>query len=145
MRYVVVVALVVGMLLAGSQSHAKTRRACTGWNYRVDHRTADTVRYRRIIRLVRCVFHELGIAEEVPTAIAVGDRESSFAPWAHNVSSDARGLFQHLGAYWGSRSRALPPIQFPRWPESSAFNARANTWAAARMVRASGWGAWTTV
>ena len=145
MRWIVVLALVFTLVFAGHQSNAKTSRDCTVWFYRVDHRTPLRTRERRIIRLVRCVFGALGIRDEVGTALIVIDRESGFAPWAHNLSSDARGLFQHLGSYWPSRAAALPPEEFPRHPQSSAFNARANTWAAARMVRAGGWGAWTTV
>lgn len=124
-------------------AHAGSR-ACTGWQYQIRRTTAPAVRERRVARLIRCVFAENGIGGQASYAVTIADRESGLAPWAYNSSSGASGLFQHLRSYWPGRARALPSRQFPRHPDSSVFNARANAWAAARMVRASGWGAWTT-
>jgi len=143
-KALVVTAVVAASVLAGSESLATTPRACTGWQYRVDHRTPLTARERRIKRLIHCVFDEVGIGSQGDYATVIADRESGLAPWAYNTSSGASGLFQHLRSYWPGRARALPKREFPRWPYSSVFNPRANAFAAAKMVKMSGWGAWTT-
>lgn len=143
-KALVVSAVLTTSVLAGSEALAETSRACTGWQYRVEHTTPLTARERRMKRLLKCVFREVGIPGEGEYAGVIADRESGFAPWAYNASSGASGLMQHLRSYWPTRARGLPKAQFPRWPRSSVFNARANAWAAARMVKASGWGAWST-
>jgi hypothetical protein len=144
MRLAVITTALVGTVVAGAPAHAETSRACTGWEVRVDHRTALSVRERRLKRLIRCVFREVGIPSQGQYATVIADRESGLAPWAYNTSSGASGLFQHLRSYWPGRAHDLPKVEFPRWPVSGVFNARANAWAAAQMVKASGWGAWTT-
>jgi hypothetical protein len=143
MKRLVAVLAIAAVLPIGTKAKA-AERDCVGWMYRVDHRTPAPTRDRRMRHLIHCVFLQLGIPGEVPTAVVVADRESGLAPWALNPSSGAAGIFQHIQSYWPARGRALPREQFPRWPDSSVFNARANVWAAARMVKASGWGAWTT-
>jgi hypothetical protein len=143
-KALVVSAVLTTSVFAGSHALAETSRACTGWQYRVEHSTPLTTRERRMKKLIACVFREAGIGEEGDYAKVIADRESGLEPWALNSSSGAAGLFQHIQSYWPGRAHALPRPQFPRWPESSVFNARANAWAAARMVKASGWGAWTT-
>lgn len=123
---------------------AETARACTGWEFQVDHQTPPDVREHRMRRLIECVFREVGIPGEVSTAYVIADRESGYAPWALNPSSGAAGLFQHLQNYWPDRAARLPRDEFPRHPDSSVFHPRANVWSAAIMVKASGWGAWST-
>lgn len=148
MRRVLTVALAAGLffgtMTATPPAHAEHHRSCIGWEYRVRRTTPPDVRDRRVRRLIRCVFAEVGIGSQAAYAVTIASRESGLAPWAYNASSCATGLFQHICTYWDGRAANLPAREFPRHPNSSAWNGRANTWAAAIMVRASGWGAWTT-
>lgn len=143
---VLTLVLMIGLVAASTTTPAgaEPKRACTGWEYQVRRTTPLAVRDRRVSRLIRCVFREVGIASQADYAVTIAGRESGLAPWAYNSSSGASGLFQHLAVYWPGRAHALPRAQFPRWPDSSVMRARPNAWAAARMVKASGWGAWTT-
>jgi hypothetical protein len=146
MKRLLTLALAAGLLLGAMTvpAQAAPGRACTGWQYQVRRTTPPAIRERRVARLIRCVFNEVGIGGQAAYAVVIADRESGLAPWAYNSSSCASGLFQHICSYWPGRAHALPRAQFPRWPDSSVFRARANVWAAARMVKAGGWGAWTT-
>jgi hypothetical protein len=117
---------------------------CSGGDYYVTKQTPPLLRETKVKLLIRCIFTYGGIGDQAEFAITIADRESGLVPWAWNRWTDCRGLFQHLGRYWPARARALPARFFPRWPNSSAFNARPNIWAAMQMVRANGWGAWST-
>ncbi len=121
---------------------------CDGWRYgeTLTHDTPVAVRQRRMRRLIRCIFDRFAPAE-ASFAVVIAERESSLYPWAYNRATDCRGLFQHLGRYWPGRVEAYLERDWYRrdkWPELSAFNPHANAIAAAKMVRASGWGAWST-
>jgi hypothetical protein len=140
-----VMSLVLITSLGGAnEAAAGPRRKCIGWEYQIKHKHSMTVRQNRARRLIRCVFAEVGIPGEATTAYIIANRESGYAPWAHNQATDCRGMFQHMGRYWATRARGLPRAQFPRWPNMSAFNARANVWVSAQMVRAGGWSPWST-
>lgn len=141
MAAIVAVALLATPMFAGAAS-AKTHGPCTG--YYVTPKTPTAVRIHRVKRLIACAFAWAGIPGETSTAWYVADRESSDYPWAHNTSSDCRGLFQHMGRYWDSRARAyLKRGWFPRHWTPSAYNARANALVTAVMVRRGGWSPWS--
>ena len=90
-----------------------------------------------------CVFRFLHIPEEIPTAQYVANRESHYVPTAYNPSGCA-GIYQHMLRYWRGRALTFLPLwRFPNRATVSAFNAVANVWVTARMVKASGWGPWT--
>lgn len=141
---------IVGILTIGTMSMTTNATAgqpagpCTG--YGVKRSTPVNVRRARMTALIHCAFRWGGIPSQIPEAVYVGDRESSLYPWAWNRSSDCRGLFQHMGRYWGSRARALlKRWWFPNtWPNVSAFNPRANVLVTVKMVRVGGWSPWST-
>ena len=114
---------------------------CRGWRFDADASGLGSRREQlRNRRVVRCTFGRVAPAQ-VDEAVAVARCESGLDDEAYNGDSGASGLFQHLRRYWPSRARALPSPPFGRRP--SAFSSQANAWAAAKMVRASGWGAWS--
>ena len=139
MKPLIVSLAILATLGATMQPASAKQRACT---YRVTPTQDSTFRTHRVQALIRCVFSKVGIPSQIPMALYVADRESSFYPWAWNRSSDCRGLFQHMGRYWAARTMMLPPAQFPKRVGISAFNARANAWVTAVMVRSGGWGPW---
>jgi hypothetical protein len=75
-------------------------------------------------------------ADQVERALRVMSCESGGSPTAANGSSSARGLFQHLGRYWESRSAAAG------WAGASIFDPEANIAVAAWLQRSGGWGHW---
>jgi hypothetical protein len=111
---------------------------CAGSRFRTDG-VGPAVERRNARRIVRCAFYRVAPGQTA-RALDVAACESGFDDEAYNRSSGASGLFQHLRRYWPDRARALPPRFSPR---VGPFHALANAWAAARMVRASGWGAWS--
>jgi hypothetical protein len=60
-----------------------------------------------------------------------------FHPDAYNAGSCAKGIYQHLCAYWPGRAS---DYGFKGW---SAFNARANIIVTMKMVRRYGWAPWS--
>lgn len=129
-----------------AKPEGRWRGPCEGWwlgeNLSPADWNRDPARGTLMMRrLVTCVFAEYAPGNSV-TALAIADRESGFYPWAKNPYSSASGLFQHLGSYWPGRASAyLERWMFAGWPVS-VFDPRANAIAAAKMVAASGWGAW---
>jgi hypothetical protein len=99
--------------------------------------------------VIRCAFIHYGIPGEIPMALYVAERESSFYPWAinHNIEyiHDCLGLFQHMRYLWPARFTGyMRPGWFPaHWPTVSAFNPRAAALVTARMVKSGGWGPWS--
>jgi hypothetical protein len=84
--------------------------------------------------LIRCAAHHYGVS--VDRAIYYAYRESRFHPKAYNSWSCAKGIYQHLCAYWPKRAASYG---FDDW---SAYNARANIIVTMRMVRRYGWTPW---
>jgi hypothetical protein len=85
-------------------------------------------------RLIRCAARHYGVSTE--RALYIARRESRFQPKAYNVSSCAKGVFQHLCRYWPDRAY---DYGFKGW---SPYNARANIIVTMRMVRQYGWAPW---
>lgn len=102
----------------------------------------------KMLRLITCVFDWLAPGNS-STARYVAERESGLLPWAYNSSSGCMGLFQHIE--WEGRMGALRQRWFTRSVNPNVdghvgwWDPRANAIIAARMVAASGWGAWSTV
>lgn len=144
MKKFVTVVLVTATLVGGVQMTAVAAPAdkiCGGWRY--DLTQLDT-RYVRGTRLVECVFEFLGMPEQISTAQYVARRETgnTYDPNAYNPSGCA-GIFQHMLRYWRGRAIAFLPLwRFPNRTTVSAFNALANVWVTARMVKAGRWGPW---
>lgn len=128
----------VGFTAAPAQA---AHRACT--SFRIKPTTPVGIRRHRVTGLIRCVFTKVGIPGQISEALYIADRESSLYPWAVNTSSGCAGLFQHAPAYWRGRAMQLPLRQFPSRATIGPLNARANSWAAAVMVKRSGWGPWS--
>jgi len=98
---------------------------------------------RDVKALIGCAVKVWPVPGGAATARCIAHRESRFWPWAHNTSSDARGLFQHLERYWGGRARdRLTRRWMPNVWVPSAYNARANVLVTVRMAHAGGWGPW---
>jgi len=114
---------------------------CKGWRYRIERGMHYDKIQRRARNLILCVFSLEGLTGQILTAWYVADRESNYLPWAYNPSG-ASGLFQHIASYWSGRRMMLPRAQFPNRARVSPFNARANTWVTAIMVRQGGWSPW---
>ena len=76
-------------------------------------------------------------SEQVSDALKVIRCESGGNPDAKNPRSSARGLFQHLGKYWGRRSAKAG------WAGASIFDPEANIAVAAWLWRQVGWKAWS--
>lgn len=128
---------------AGTPAVATGRGPCSAPSYSPTLAPNVAASDWRARHLIRCVFTYLGLGGQTATAQAIAERESGLYVRARNASSGAAGLFQHLPTYWPGRVRScLGPWRFPRYPNVSIFNPRANTWAAACMVRSSGWAAW---
>ena len=147
MRRLIVLLVLTGMwmpMMRTPEAIAGPNGPCSGEKFYVTQKTPLLERNAKVKRLIRCVFNYGGIGSQAEFAITIATRESGLNPWAWNRWSDCRGLFQHLGRYWPARAAALPRRFFPAWPNSSAFFARPNVWAAMQMVRANGWGAWST-
>lgn len=141
-RFAVGLAVCIAIGAATMQTATAKPRACT--DYRVTPSMGAEWRRNRVVGLIRCVFTKVGIPSQIPEALYIADRESSYYPWAWNRSSDCRGLFQHVGWAWHGRALSYLPLrQFPRRATTPAFNARANAWVAAVMVRRGGWGPWS--
>lgn len=93
--------------------------------------------------LIGCAVREWSVPGGVTTALCIANRESGFWPWAHNESSDARGLFQHLQRYWPDRAtNDLHQWWMPNVWVPGAYNARANVLVSIRMAHRGGWGPW---
>jgi hypothetical protein len=133
-----VLAISFALSLNGQPVNATTK-ACTG--YHVTKTTGPVLRHKRMDALIKCVFTEVGIPGQHAYAEYVSDRESDDQPWAYNASGCA-GLFQHMVTYWRGRALRLPLAQFPHRDTVSPFNARANAWAAAMLVKSGGWSPW---
>lgn len=74
--------------------------------------------------------------DQIETALRVSWCESRWVPSATNPASKAAGLFQHMPAYWESRSEAaLGHVGDPHDPE-------ANVAVAAWLWATGGWGHW---
>lgn len=133
--------LLTGAAHEAAPAVAADRRApCTGDRFATDGVGSLTER-AHARRVVLCVFWHV-VRGQRDHALYVADRESSFDDEAYNPSG-ASGLFQHMARYWRGRARALPLRWFPNRAHVGPFNARANAWAAALMVRRSGWGPWS--
>lgn len=89
---------------------------------------------REVKKLIRCAATYYGV--DATKALAIADRESKFQPRAYNASSCAKGIYQHLCAYWPDRAYAYG------FKDRSAFNARANIIVTMKMVRRYGWAPW---
>lgn len=98
---------------------------------------------RRVKHLIACAERVYPSTGGLSQALCVAHRESRYWPWAHNESSDARGLFQHLQRYWPGRVTShLRQRWMPHVWQPSAYNARANVLVTMRMARSGGWGPW---
>ena len=75
-------------------------------------------------------------AGDVDRALGVIACESRGDPSAHNGSSGASGLFQHMPRYWSERSSAAG------WSGASIFDPEANVAVAAWLAYSDGWGHW---
>ena len=136
-----VLILLTGAAAEAAPSVAADRRApCTGPRFRTDG-VGPAVEHRNARRVVNCAFWHVA-PRQIRKALAVADRESGFDAEAYNPSG-AMGLFQHMRRYWRGRAMALPLALFPHRRTVGAFDARANAWAAAIMVRRGGWGPWS--
>lgn len=138
------IAIAVGSATYVAQSYEPPRGPCTGEKYRITRDMGYSKRVQRGRWVVRCVFNAV-VPSQLETARDIAYRESRFDPFAHNASSDARGLFQHLGRYWQDRVYGyLDREEFPNtWAGVSAYSARANALATARIVKRHGWGPWS--
>ena len=85
-------------------------------------------------KLIRCAADHYNIAEW--RALHIAWRESRYQPDAYNPEGRAAGIYQHLLKYWPDRAQEYG------FPDSSAFNARANVFVTMRMVREYGWSPW---
>lgn len=148
-RLAVSVVVVGSMMVAGGNvARAGTMgRYCS--DYKVTRLMGPGVVDKKMTGLIKCVFSHVGIPGQIPEALYVADRESGLWPWAINhalyTEHDCLGLFQHMRQYWRGRAIAdLPLRQFPHRGKVSAYNARANAWVTAVMVKHGGWGPWTT-
>jgi hypothetical protein len=137
MRTLTLAALVVA-LLAPTNAEAKDASTCSFQTVEAGTWTA----YENELT-IRCFAREFGVDPDY--AVAIASRESGLNERAWNRTTDCRGLFQHLGRYWLPRvatySRLLDRYAVK---STSAFNPRANSLVAMAMVRAGGWGPWTT-
>lgn len=133
------------MTIQPATTWSRPQGPCSDPAYRTTRTMSLEVRQDRAEGLIRCVFGWLA-PDQTQMALTIAGRESGLDAFAWNRSTDCRGLFQHLQTYWPGRVRVyLRERWFPNtWPDVSAFNGRANTIAAARMVRANGWSAWST-
>lgn len=75
-------------------------------------------------------------AGQVDRALRVMACESGGYSRAANPTSSARGLFQHLGKYWATRSAAAG------FAGASIFDPEANVATAAWLLKEAGWGSW---
>ncbi len=139
----------ITILMPPQPALATGKGPCSSPRFEVTTSTGPLIRTHKMRHLIRCVFTYVGIPGQIPKALDVARREPGYQPWAINHAlypeHDCLGLFQMMRMYWPGRvTNLLPPRYFPAWPDVSAFNARANTWVAAKMVKVAGWGAWTT-
>lgn len=159
---ITIAALLTGATMTTAQAAPRSGRwigPCSTWREGETlipadwHGTAErrAIAVMRIKRLIVCVFARWAPGQS-GVALYVADRESSFYPWAQNVSSLCSGLFQHILSAWPARAHSY--LQRSMWarstlwpdaahPERLVFDPRANAIAAARMVAASGWGPWS--
>jgi hypothetical protein len=137
----------VSLTLTPSTANAAARNpACRGFNVRSAH-TYDG-RAHRVKALIVCVFDQVGVPAQADKAKKIAYRESRYWTFAiHHATyrvHDCLGLFQHMRMYWHERAVRLPRWAFPHRRTVTAFNARANVWATAKMVKTGGWGPWAT-
>ena len=146
MKRVLIAAIVAAALVIPNtaQAYVRPQGPCTAKSYWITRDMSLATRRYKAKRLIVCVFNHIDPAQ-TQEALYIAGRESGFDPFAYNVSG-AEGLFQHMQAYWCSRVNTyLTKSEFPnQYPSVSPFRARANAFVTARMVRAQGWGAWST-
>jgi hypothetical protein len=141
------IAVVLALVVGGSgvatttldvEAERVARAPCRGERFVTDG-VGAAVERRHAANVIRCAFwHVLGGQRE--RAVEVARCESGLDDEASN-GGRYLGLFQHAAAYWPGRARALPDRV--AGPSPHAFHARANAWAAARLVRSSGWEPWS--
>jgi hypothetical protein len=85
-------------------------------------------------KLIRCAADYYGVSRT--EALYIAWRESRYQPSAYNPTGDAAGIYQHVLRYWPDRAETYG------FPNSSAFNARANIMVTMQMVRSIGWWPW---
>ncbi len=141
----------VTLILSMSQAQAAPREdrwhgACSTWFYGEtlkpgDWHTRPLVAIARIKRLIVCEFDKWAPGQ-ADHALYVADRESSYYPWAQNVTSLCSGLFQHMLTAWYPRVYThLMRWEYHDWLPPW-YDPRANTEVAAKMVAEGGWGPW---
>lgn len=145
MRTLALYVMIAGAALGAAPPHAgavtRPRHApCTAPRFRTDG-VPPAVEHQHARLVVRCVFWHVA-PHQIAKAHQIAERESRFDDEARNTYSGAAGLFQHLPRYWRSRAATLPLRWFPHRARIGPFDARANAWAAAIMVRRGGWGPW---
>lgn len=89
-------------------------------------------------RVILCAFRRVAPGQGA-RAVDVARCESGLDDEASN-GGRYLGTFQHARRYWPGRARSLP--NWVAGPSPGAFHALANAWAAARLVRSSGWSPW---
>ena len=133
-----VLILTTGAATQAAPSVAADRRApCSGPRFVTDD-VGPVLERRHAARLIRCVFWRV-LGGQGDRAVDGARCESGLDDEASN-GGQYLGLFQHAAPYWPGRARALPDRV--AGPSPGAFHARANAWAAARLVRSSGWSPW---
>lgn len=85
-------------------------------------------------KLIRCAAAYYNVSSS--KALYIAWRESRYLPTAYNQKGDAAGIYQHVMKYWPDRAETYG------FPDSSAFNARANIIVTMRMVHRIGWSPW---
>jgi hypothetical protein len=86
--------------------------------------------------MVIALFSRIAGPGQVPMALCIANRESSFNPYARNPNSSAAGVFQWLTRSWTGYSHRYG------FGGASVFNAYANISVAAHAVADGGWGPW---
>jgi hypothetical protein len=86
--------------------------------------------------MVIALFSRIAGSGQVPMALCIANRESSFNPYARNPHSSASGVFQWVSRSWSGYSRRYG------FAGASVFNAYANISVAAHAVADGGWGPW---
>lgn len=140
MNRLIVTVLVAGLSLIATPAHA--------YENHYTHHQRESCRFERNDRwndtevrdVIRCVSRHFGVSTS--TALRVANCESHYKAYAVSASGTYVGVFQHSRSEWPSRQNWAD--RHNRWNiKESAFDARANTIVAMRMVRGGGWGAWS--
>lgn len=140
MKRLIVTVLVAALSLIATPAHAyehhykgNQKASC---RFQRNDRWSDS----EVRDVIRCAARHFGV--DVSTALRVANCESGYKAYA--VSSTGRyvGVFQHDISAWPGRQNWADRDN--RWNiKESPFDARANTITSMRMVRGSGWGAWS--